>query len=105
MGLVTIAAGYSGSKHFTLLEGTVIIDFIQHLAVNVVQTTGQWRYDVSVGQPSPRYPILRELASPGVTQPARFYFFAQLWRLEIGPNVSRALIWNPAGGLALVELD
>jgi hypothetical protein len=34
--LVTIAAGDAGREHLALLERTIVVDLVQHLAVGVV---------------------------------------------------------------------
>ena len=46
--LVAIPAGDAGREHLALLERTVIVDFIAHLSVGIVESTREWRDDVRV---------------------------------------------------------
>jgi hypothetical protein len=46
--LVTVAAGEAGREHLALLERAVIIDFVAHLSVGIVEPARERRDDVRV---------------------------------------------------------
>jgi len=56
--LVAIAAGHAGREHLALLERTVVIDLVAHLPVRFVETAGERRDGMRVGEPSSGHPIL-----------------------------------------------
>jgi hypothetical protein len=80
MRLMAVAAGDSGREHLALLERAVVVDFVQHLPVDMVEPAGERRDPMRVRQPSPRDPLLRERAPACVTEPAGFHFLAQRGR-------------------------
>ena len=70
MGFMTIAAGDACRKHLALLERTVIVHLISHLAVGMIQATSKERDGVRVGQGLSRHPFFRKFAASGMAQPA-----------------------------------
>src|SRR5215471_13836636 len=61
--LVAIAAGHAPREHLALLERAIIVDFVAHLSVGVIDPARQPRDDMRLGQRAPRRPILGKLAA------------------------------------------
>src|SRR5262249_30259064 len=100
-----VAAVHARREHLALLERPVIIDFVAHLAVGVIEPAGKRRDGMRFGQPPPGHPILRELAATGMAQPARLDLLAQDGRRDpacggAGPRIN----W-PGDIAPLVEAD
>src|SRR6266478_5010678 len=87
MGLVAIAAGHAGREHLALLERAVIVDLVEHLPVGMIETAGERRNRVRVGQRSSGEPSLGKLAAPGVAQPAGLDFYTQRARCAAADSI------------------
>ena len=48
--LVAIAAGDADRKHLALLERSVVVDFVEHLPIGVIETACDRRNNVGVRQ-------------------------------------------------------
>ena len=78
MRVVAIATGDARSEHLALLERAVIVDFIEHLPVGVIEPSAEHRDDVGVGEPLPGNPIFGKLPAACMAQPASFDLLAQI---------------------------
>jgi hypothetical protein len=55
--IVTIATGYARGEHLALLEGAVVVDFIEHLPVGGIKPPAEECYGMRVGEPLAGTPI------------------------------------------------
>jgi threonine dehydrogenase-like Zn-dependent dehydrogenase len=56
--VVAVAAGDAPGEHLALLERAVVVDLVLHLPVGEIEAAAQRGYDMRVGQPSARNPVL-----------------------------------------------
>ncbi len=75
--VVAVAAGDAGREHPALLEGSVVVDLAQHLAVGLIEAPVQRRHDMRLRQPAAGLPVLRRAAAPRMAQPAGLDLLAQ----------------------------
>src|ERR1044071_7164198 len=70
--LVAIAAGDALCEHRALLEGLIVIGFLDvaDLAIGKKEPALERRHPMRVGQPPARHPILRECAASRMTEAA-----------------------------------
>src|SRR5262245_36229392 len=78
MRIVTITAGDARREHLALLERSVVIDFIEHLAVGLIESLAEKRHDMGIGKRLSRYPVLCNLAPPRVAASTGFDLLAEL---------------------------
>src|SRR5215471_21689198 len=103
MWLVAIAAGDAGCKHLTLLERAVIIDFVKHLSVGVIEAAGEHRNSVSVRQRLPRNPVFRKLPASRMAQPAGLILPTCFLRAGTALRIAGLRIGTPSHSVSLVQ--
>src|SRR5271170_5989784 len=103
MRVVAIAAGNARRKHLALLERAVIVDFVLHLPIGVIEPVAELRDGVRIRQWPPRDPILGEFGPAGMAQPAGLDLFAQKRWGEIALRIAGARILSPGDTAALIE--
>src|SRR5262245_32235009 len=74
---MAITAGHAGGEHFALFERAIVVDLVQHLPIGLVETPRNGGNGVCIRQPFTWPPILRKLATPGMTQPTGLSLLAQ----------------------------
>src|SRR5262245_18247532 len=91
MRIVTITAGDAGREHLALPERSVVIDFVEHLAVGLIQSLAEKRHDMGIGKWLSRYPVLCNLAPPRVAASTGFDLLAELggWNTPLRGSVLR----------------
>ena len=101
--IVAIAAGDARREHPALLERAVIVDFVLHLPVGVVETMAELRNGMGVRQPLTGRPSFRELAAPRMAQPAGLDLLPQDGRCDIALWIAGRRIVAPVGISSLIE--
>jgi len=103
MRLVAIAAGHACRKHLALLKRAVIVDFVEHLSVGVIEAAGQIGDQVGVGQWQPWYPVLGELCASRMTQAAGLDFPAYRSGRDVAVRIAGLGIGLPGHPFPFVE--
>src|SRR5262245_21099703 len=102
--LVAITAGDAGRKHLALLERTVIVDFIEHLSVRLVESPGECGDVVGFGKPAAWNPVLGKCPAARVTEAAGLDFLAQRLRPEVARSVAGLRVDKPSDVAPFIEL-
>src|SRR5580700_3872045 len=105
MRFVAVAAGHPGRKHLALLERAVIVDFVEHLPVGMIEPASDNGDHVRVGQGLSWNPVLREFSASRVAEPAGLDLPARQGRSDIAMWIAGFGIRLPGNAVPLVQKD
>src|SRR5271170_2481011 len=103
MRIVTIAAGNALRKHPALLERAIIVDFVLHLPVGMIEPAAEGRYRMGFGERLAGLPVLGKFAAPRVTQSTGLNFPAQRHGRDAALRIAGFRVPEPRYALTLVQ--
>src|SRR5271169_6189775 len=103
MWLVAVAAGDARREHPALFERAVIVDFVEHLPVGVIETSGERRDKVGIRQRGSWHPILGKLRASRMAHAASLDLPACLCGCNTALRIAGLRVGLPGNAVPFVQ--